>query len=91
MKRRTRVGRGGKISSLKATAEAEGHRFTYDYGRWRQREEELRQWRRVPKKRVTLNLDADVLAWFREAGRGYQWKINRALRKVMEEEQKVPE
>jgi len=48
---------------------------------------ELKRWRRLPKKRVTLNLDADVLAWFRDLGRGYQWEINKALRRVMEKEE----
>ena len=38
------------------------------------------------KKPVTLRLDADVLAWFKKQGRGYQTRINRALRKVMIEE-----
>jgi uncharacterized protein (DUF4415 family) len=40
------------------------------------------------KKPVTLRLDADVLAWFQRQGRGYQTRINRALRKVMKEERK---
>jgi uncharacterized protein (DUF4415 family) len=40
------------------------------------------------KKAVTMRLDADVLAWFQRAGRGYQTRINRALRKVMIEERK---
>jgi uncharacterized protein (DUF4415 family) len=40
------------------------------------------------KKRITLWLDADVLAWFKEPGRGYQARINRALREVMAEERK---
>jgi uncharacterized protein (DUF4415 family) len=40
------------------------------------------------KRPVTLRLDADVLAWFQRAGRGYQTRINRALRKVMIEERK---
>jgi uncharacterized protein (DUF4415 family) len=43
------------------------------------------------KKAVTLRLDADVLAWFRTPGPGYQTRINRALRKVMEEEKKTSE
>jgi uncharacterized protein (DUF4415 family) len=44
------------------------------------------------KKPVTLRLDADVLAWFQRAGRGYQTRINRALRRVMiEERKKAPE
>jgi uncharacterized protein (DUF4415 family) len=41
------------------------------------------------KKPVTLRLDADVLAWFQRAGRGYQTRINRALRRVMIEERKA--
>ena len=55
---------------------------------WAERQEALKRWRRLPKRRVTLNLDADVLAWFRGMGRGYQWEINRVLRRVMEEERK---
>lgn len=37
------------------------------------------------KKSVTLRLDADVLAWFKKQGRGYQTRINRTLRAAMEE------
>ena len=35
------------------------------------------------KKPVTLRLDADVVAWFKEhaLGRGYQTEINRVLRR----------
>ena len=40
------------------------------------------------KKPVTLRLDADVLAWFQRGGRGYQTRINQALRKLMSEESK---
>ncbi|HYW39311.1 MAG TPA: BrnA antitoxin family protein [Terriglobales bacterium] len=40
------------------------------------------------KRPVTLRIDADVLAWFQRGGRGYQTRINRALRKVMAEERK---
>ena len=40
------------------------------------------------KKPVTLRLDADVLAWFQRGGRGYQTRINRALRSLMMEERK---
>ena len=32
---------------------------------------------------TTIRLDADVLAYFRAAGRGYQTQINDALRKVV--------
>jgi uncharacterized protein (DUF4415 family) len=41
------------------------------------------------KKPVTLRLDADVIAWFQTGGRGYQTRINRALRLLMLKEQKA--
>jgi len=44
---------------------------------------------RVNKKRITLFLDADVLASFQESGPGYQTRINQALRKVMRAEMKA--
>lgn len=43
--------------------------------------------RMTPKKRVTMYMDADVLAWFKSGGPGYQREINRMLRRVMVEEQ----
>lgn len=39
---------------------------------------------RPVKQAVTLRLDADVLAWLRSHGPGYQTRINRLLRSVME-------
>jgi len=36
--------------------------------------------RKVP---VKINYDADVLEWFRSFGKGYQTKINAALREYM--------
>ncbi len=47
---------------------------------------ESMEWYRPIKKPVTLRLDADVLAWFKKSGRGYQTRINRALRKLMKDE-----
>jgi len=47
---------------------------------------EASAWYRPSKQQVSLRLDADVLAWFRRGGRGYQTRINRALREVMREE-----
>jgi uncharacterized protein (DUF4415 family) len=52
---------------------------------------EVRDWRgakrgvffRPVKQQLTLRLDADVIAWFKEradGGKGYQSDINRALR-----------
>ncbi len=42
---------------------------------------------RPVKKQITLRLDADVIEWFKTqqgGARGYQSKINAALRKVVE-------
>jgi uncharacterized protein (DUF4415 family) len=67
----------GSITSLKASEE----------GMERKSLAALRLWRKQNKKRITLFLDADVLAWFKEKPK-YQKEINRALRDVMEEETK---
>jgi len=36
------------------------------------------------KKPLTIRLDADVLAWLKGQGRGYQTRINSILRRAME-------
>ena len=41
------------------------------------------------KKQVTLRLDADLLAWFQEQGKGYQTRINGALREFVEAHRKT--
>jgi uncharacterized protein (DUF4415 family) len=54
-------------------------------------EEPRPEWRRyykIRKTSVTVRLDADVLAWFKEQGPGYQTRINRTLRRAMAEERK---
>jgi len=89
MKQKKRVNRRGRVASLRASGSVEQGHSTNDGDRWREwreRQLELKSWRRLPKKRVTLNLDADVLAWYRKMGRGYQWEINKSLRRVMERE-----
>jgi uncharacterized protein (DUF4415 family) len=55
---------------------------------WRKLMEEIESLRKPVKKLVRLQLDADVLAWFKESGRGYQTRINRALRDTMREGRK---
>jgi uncharacterized protein (DUF4415 family) len=42
------------------------------------------------KKQLTIRLDADVLAWLKGHGRGYQTRINRILRFVMESQPPRP-
>jgi uncharacterized protein (DUF4415 family) len=37
-----------------------------------------------PKESVSLRLDADVLAWFKAQGSGYQTRINAVLRAFKE-------
>lgn len=36
-----------------------------------------------PKKQITLRLDEDVIAKFRESGKGWQGRLNAALRKAV--------
>jgi len=38
---------------------------------------------RPVKQQVTVRVDADVLAWLRSAGRGYQARLNEILRQAM--------
>ena len=53
---------------------------------------EIREWRgavvgkfyRPIKRPVTIRVDADVLAWLKRQGRGYQTRINKLLRAAME-------
>jgi uncharacterized protein (DUF4415 family) len=35
------------------------------------------------KQQLTLRIDADVIDWFKQQGRGYQSRINTALRAAM--------
>ena len=39
---------------------------------------------RPVKRHVTIRLDADLLAWFERQGKGYQTRINAALREYVE-------
>jgi uncharacterized protein (DUF4415 family) len=53
---------------------------------------EIRDWSRAVvgkfyrpvKQPVTIRVDADVLAWLKSRGRGYQTRINKLLREAME-------
>ncbi len=53
---------------------------------------EVREWSgalvgkfyRPIKRPVTIRVDADVLAWLKRQGRGYQTRINKLLREAME-------
>src|SRR5229473_2846266 len=86
MKKRKRVTRHRvqkKISRLQASASGGMRRI-----------QPLPEWPgyyRPIKKPITLRVDADVLAWFQRQGRGYQTRINRALRKLMLEERNLSE
>jgi uncharacterized protein (DUF4415 family) len=41
------------------------------------------------KKPLTIRLDADVLAWLKGQGKGYQTRINALLRSSMERQQRL--
>ena len=43
---------------------------------------------RPVKETVTIRLDADVLDWLKQGGKGYQTRINKILRAVMEQQWK---
>ena len=75
-RRRTRTVKAGALSLSTQVADSKLHKM------------KIGDLYRTLKKPVTLRVDADVLAWFKKAGRGYQTRINRALRKVMNEEKK---
>ena len=78
-KRRAKMGKVAKLTA--AVGLRTGHRR-----RARYLPEDLAGMYRPVKKPVTLRLDADVLEWFQRDGRGYQTRINVALRKAMVEE-----
>ena len=43
---------------------------------------------RPVKETVTIRLDADVLDWLKQEGKGYQTRVNKILRAVMERQRK---
>ena len=43
------------------------------------------RWNRPLKQRISLRVDREVLDWFKSKGPGYQTRINRILRRVMED------
>ncbi|PYX59085.1 MAG: hypothetical protein DMG73_09420 [Acidobacteria bacterium] len=92
MKLRTRVtkGRRGKTAGRKTAGRRIANLRAAAGGSKRSPNliAEIGELYRPIKKPVTLRLDADVLAWFKKQGRGYQTRINRALRKVMTGERK---
>lgn len=44
---------------------------------------------RPKKTAVTIRLDADVLAWLKASGEGYQTRINTYLREIMQSHRKA--
>ncbi|HTR23426.1 MAG TPA: BrnA antitoxin family protein [Terriglobales bacterium] len=89
MKRTKRVSKGRKRSAKIARIQAVAAGLVK--GRKRRPKylpSELEGMYKPVKKPVTLRLDADILSWFQRDGRGYQTRINEALRKVMVEERR---
>jgi uncharacterized protein (DUF4415 family) len=86
MKRRTKARNGRRIARVKtagAKSSTEQVKGSHDLIA------EIGTLYKPIKKPVTLRVDADVLAWFKKQGRGYQTRINRALRRVMMKERKA--
>ena len=66
-------------ASIRAAIETDPDAHPTDENFWRNAEVVLPQ----PKQTVTIRLDADLLAWFRQQ-KGYQTRINAVLRTYME-------
>ena len=49
-------------------------------------DDEMRQFYRPVKALLSTRIDADVLAWLRAQGDGYQSRLNAILREAMEKE-----
>ena len=90
MKRQRRVTKGRKISGRKVAGQTVARlKASADEGKEpRDLIAEISKMYKPLKKPVTLRLDADVLAWFKKKGHGYQTRINRALRRFMMEQGK---
>jgi uncharacterized protein (DUF4415 family) len=61
-----------------------------DYSDIPELDEEWFRRARQAKKQLTIRLDSDVLDWVKRHGRGYQTRINRILRVVMESQPPAP-
>jgi uncharacterized protein (DUF4415 family) len=48
------------------------------------------QFYRPVKEQTSIRLDADVLAWFKAQGKGYQTRMNKILRDAMLQDLKKP-
>lgn len=46
------------------------------------------RWNRPRKQRISPRVDREVVDWFKSKGPGYQTRINRILRRVMQEGKK---
>ena len=46
------------------------------------------RWNRPRKQRLTLRIDCEVVEWFKSKGPGYQTRMTRILRRVMDEGKK---
>lgn len=49
---------------------------------------EAKLWTPPTKKQITLRLDEDVVAFFKESGKGYQTRMNAVLRAFVEAKKK---
>jgi len=77
--RARRGGRRGRIGRLQASVEEELLRLAEGESGAESR------WNRPRKQKVTLYVDREVLDWMKSKGPGYQTRISRILRRVMEE------
>lgn len=83
LKRQKTRSRPGKVGRLQAAAESELLLLAEEAVKPEAR------WNRPRKRHVSLRVDVEVLEWFQAMGPGYQTRMNRILRRVMEDEKKA--
>jgi uncharacterized protein (DUF4415 family) len=76
--------RAGRIARLRASASVEDELLRLA----EEGEVSEARWNRPRKQRISLRVDREVVDWFKSKGPGYQTRINRILRRVMEEGKK---
>ncbi|MFZ0733968.1 MAG: BrnA antitoxin family protein [Candidatus Sulfotelmatobacter sp.] len=77
-KRRKARSRPGRVIELRASAEDDWLSLV-EKGTGAEA-----RWNRPRKRRISLRVDTEVVDWFKSKGPGYQTRINRILRRVME-------
>ena len=87
VKRKIRIGAQPTKELLEEIKSASKHKISYDKESPKLSKEQLQsfvpsnpEYFRPKKQQITLKLDADIIAAFKKTGKGYQTRMNAALR-----------